>query len=81
MWSCGVVNCIGRLLYEQPIAWSDNWSHLVQGLVRSPHTTADLRYALMASSWANKMADEAGMPALNFTALLDDAQASSRNGL
>ena len=27
------------------------------------------------------MAEEAGMPALNFTALLDDAQAAARNGL
>jgi len=35
----------------------------------------------MASSWADEMADEAGMPALIFTALLDDAQAADRNGL
>jgi len=35
----------------------------------------------MASSWADEMADEAGMPALNFTALFDDAQAAARNGL
>jgi len=37
----------------------------------------------MASSWADEMAasEEAGMPALNFTALLDDAQAAARNGL
>jgi len=35
----------------------------------------------MASSWADKMAEEAGMPALNFTALLDDAQTAARNGL
>jgi len=27
------------------------------------------------------MAEEAGMPALNFTALLDNAQAAARNGL
>jgi len=47
----------------------------------APRTTADLRYALMASSWADEMAEEAGMPALNFTALLDDAQANARNGL
>jgi len=35
----------------------------------------------MASSWADEMTEEAGMPALNFTALLDDAQAAARNGL
>jgi len=35
----------------------------------------------MASSWADEMANEAGMPALSFTALLDDAQAAARNGL
>jgi len=35
----------------------------------------------MASSWANEIADEAGMPGLNFTAMLDDAQADARNGL
>jgi len=27
------------------------------------------------------MAEEAAMPALNFTAMLDDAQAAARNGL
>jgi len=47
----------------------------------APRTTADLRYALMASSWVDEMDEEAGMPALNFTALLDDAQAAARNGL
>ena len=47
----------------------------------APRTTADLRYALMASSWADEMAEEALMPALNFTALLDDAQAAARDGL
>jgi len=47
----------------------------------APRTTADLRYALLASSWADEMAEEVGMPALNFTALLDDAQAAARNGL
>ena len=35
----------------------------------------------MASSWADEMAEEAGMPALNFTDLLDDAQAAASNGL
>jgi len=35
----------------------------------------------MASSWADEMADEAAMPALNFTAMLDEAQAAARNGL
>ena len=34
----------------------------------------------MASSWADEMAEEAAMPALNFTAMLDDAQAAARNG-
>jgi len=79
--SCGVVDRIGRPLNEQSVAWSNSWSHLVQGLIRSPHTIADLRYALMASSWAYEMAEKAGISALNFTALLDDAQAASRNGL
>jgi len=27
VWLCGVVNWISRLLNEQPIAWSDSWSH------------------------------------------------------
>ena len=35
----------------------------------------------MASSWADEMANEAAMPALNITAMLDDAQAAARNGL
>jgi len=35
----------------------------------------------MASSWADEMADEVGMPGLNFMAMLDDAQAAARNGL
>jgi len=36
----------------------------------------------MASSWADEMqVDKAGIPALNFTAMLDDAQAAARNGL
>ena len=35
----------------------------------------------MASSWADEMADETGMPALNFMTLLDDTQAAARNGL
>jgi len=35
----------------------------------------------MASSWANEMANEAGMPVLNFSALLDDAQAAARKGV
>jgi len=35
----------------------------------------------MASSWADEMAEEARMPALNFTAMLDNAQAAARNGL
>jgi len=35
----------------------------------------------MASSWADEMAEEAGMRALNFTALLNDTQAAARNGL
>jgi hypothetical protein len=38
----------------------------------------------MSSSWADEMqGDKAGMPvpALNFTAMLDDAQAAARNGM
>jgi len=35
----------------------------------------------MASSWVDEMVEEAAMPALNFTALLDDAPAAARNGL
>ena len=27
--SCGVVDWIGRLLNEQPVAWFDSWSHRV----------------------------------------------------
>jgi len=29
VWSCGVVDWFGRPLNEQPVAWSDSWSHLV----------------------------------------------------
>jgi len=34
-WSCGVVEWFGKPPNEQPVAWSDNWSHLVEGLIRS----------------------------------------------
>ena len=27
VWSCGVVEWFGRLPNEQPVAWSDSWSH------------------------------------------------------
>ena len=37
VWSCGVVNWIGRPLNKQPVVWSDSWSYLVQGIIRSPH--------------------------------------------
>jgi len=37
VWSCGVVDWISRPLNEQPVAWSDSWSHVVQGFIRSPH--------------------------------------------
>jgi len=29
VWSCGVVEWFGRPPNEQPVAWSDSWSHRV----------------------------------------------------
>jgi len=37
VWLCGAVEWFGRPPNEQPVAWSDSWSHLVEGLICSPH--------------------------------------------
>ena len=37
VWSCGVVDWFGRTPNEQPVAWLDSWSRLVEPLIRSPH--------------------------------------------
>ena len=51
-------------------------------MIAPPHPLESLATQHMASSWADEMqGDEAGMPALNFTAMLDDAQAAGHNGL
>jgi len=36
-WSCGVVDWTDRPHNDQPVAWFDNCTHLVQGLIVPPH--------------------------------------------